>query len=515
MAGYTVTGSDNMSDLDLSTILNGTITTNNSTTLAVTATDGTVYTFTGNFTGGSGATFPTGGTITGWASSATSGTTSITGVQLSVATFDHDLQTNNSMGLLHTMLGGNFDYHVEDGNGNDQLLGFAGNDTYGFGGTFDGSDAVNGGGGYNTVILNGDYSAGLGIAADSLTKVQELQLLGNNGYSIAFDAGAVQGVNRLMVDATDIGPGIGADINGGAESIGFNFQLGDLTDSYIFGGAGNNIFNGGGSGNTLDGGAGNDRFIFGNGFDGTDQINGGGGTNSVFLSGDYSSGVTFGAGALVNIQHLVLEGAAGVNNYDVTLNAANVTSGDTLTIAGHNTTSSNTLTVDASATSGKITFDGGASTDTFIGGSGENYFKTGTGVETLTGGGSSDRFTFSSVANSTGPTFDTIDSFNALNDHFILGGHVTGIDAAVTAGSLSASTFNADLTADLGPTQLTANHAVLFTPNSGTYAGDTFLVVDSNGQAGYTAGQDLVVELNGATNLSSLSSGNFYTHNFG
>jgi hypothetical protein len=54
----------------------------------------------------------------------------------------------------------------------------------------------------------------------------------------------------------------------------------------------------------------------------------------------------------------------------------------------------------------------------------------------------------------------------------------------------------------------------LFTPNAGTYAGDTFLAVDSNGQAGYTAGQDIVVELNGATNLGSLGSHNFYYHDY-
>ena len=191
-----------------------------------------------------------------------------------------------------------------------------------------------------------------------------------------------------------------------------------------------------------------------------------------------------------------------------------VTSGDKLRIVGHNTDSSNDLTVDASATSGKLVFVGGVSTDTFTGGSGDNVFQTGSGVENLTGGGSSDRFAFSSVANSTGPTFDTIDWFNAMNDHFVLGTQITGIDATVATGSLSATTFNADMTADLGSTQLTANHAVLFTPNAGTYAGDTFLAVDSNGQAGYTAGQDIVVELNGATNLGSLGSHNFYYHDY-
>ena len=135
-----------------------------------------------------------------------------------------------------------------------------------------------------------------------------------------------------------------------------------------------------------------------------------------------------------------------------------VTSGDTLRIVGHNTDSSNDLTVDASATSGKLVFVGGVSTDTFTGGSGDNVFQTGSGVENLTGGGSSDRFAFSSVANSTGPTFDTIDWFNAMNDHFVLGTQITGIDATVATGSLSATTFNADMTADLEQTPINPIH---------------------------------------------------------
>jgi hypothetical protein len=516
MADYSVTGNDNMSTLDLSTIQNGTITTNNSTTLTVTATDGTVYTFTGNFTGGSGATFPTGGTITDWSSTAIGGATvDITGLDLAVKAFDHDLQTNNTTNLYHAMFSGADYFQLANGDGANIVSGYGGDDTFGFGSSFGGTDSVNGGAGYNTVRLDGNYTAGSTMAADTLTHVQELQLYGNHTYVVTMDAGAVQNVNQLLVDASAIAAGNTLDFNGSAENIGFNFQLGGVTDADVSGGAGKNVFNGGGSENTLTGGAGNDKFIFAGGFDGTDSINGEAGTNSVYLAGDYSAGVTFGANSLVNIQHLVLEGDAGADNYNLTLNAANVTSGDTLTIAGHNTTSSNELTVDASATSGKLVFDGGASTDNFTGGTGENIFSTGSGIETLTGGGSTDRFAFSSVANSTGPTFDTIDSFNALNDHFILGTHVTGIDAAVNTGSLSASTFNADLMADLGPTQLTANHAVLFTASAGTYAGDTFLVVDSNGQAGYTAGQDLVVELNGASNLSSLNAGNFYTHGFG
>jgi hypothetical protein len=516
MASYTVTGNDNMSALDLSTIENGTITTNNSTTLTITATDGTVYTLTGNFTGGGGATFPTGGTITGWTSSATDGSTvDIASLNLAVKAFDHDLQDNSTSNLLHAMFSGDDHFDATAGTGGDILSGYGANDTFDFGSTFGGTDAANGGGGNNTVVLNGDYSNGLTIGAGALTDIQELQLFGDDTYDVTLAAGAVSGVRQMIVDVDRPGAGDALNFNASAEDTGFYFKLGGITDSTVTGGAGNNVFYGAGSGdNTLVGGAGNDKFIFGAGFNGTDSINGGGGTNSVILNGNHTSDVTLGANSLVNIQHLVLEGDAGANNYDLTLNAANDSGSNSLAVVAHDTDSSDDLTVNGSAATGKLVFDGGAATDNFTGGSGVNIFNTGSGVETLTGGGSHDHFIFSSVANSTGPTFDTIDRFNALNDHFVLGTQITGIDPAVTTGSLSASTFNADLTADLGPSQLAADHAVLFTANAGTYAGDTFLVIDMNGQAGYQAGQDIVIELNNATHLSSLSAGNFYTHAF-
>jgi len=77
----------------------------------------------------------------------------------------------------------------------------------------------------------------------------------------------------------------------------------------------------------------------------------------------------------------------------------------------------------------------------------------------------------------------------------------------VTSGKLSTATFNSDLAADLGATKLGADHAVLFTASKGDLAGDTFLVVDLNGTAGYQAGQDLVIRLTGAT--GTLATANF------
>ena len=135
---------------------------------------------------------------------------------------------------------------------------------------------------------------------------------------------------------------------------------------------------------------------------------------------------------------------------------------------------------------------------------------TGGANDTIDVGAALTTFAFQSVANSTGAKFDTIANANFSHDEFdasLCGNVITGINAAVIAGALSSLTFDANLAADLGASQLGANHAVLFTASSGTLSGDTFLIVDCNGTAGYQAGADLVMRLTGAT--GTLSTANF------
>jgi hypothetical protein len=65
---------------------------------------------------------------------------------------------------------------------------------------------------------------------------------------------------------------------------------------------------------------------------------------------------------------------------------------------------------------------------------------------------------------------------------------VTNVEVLLNAASL-----DSDLAAALAG--LNANHAVQFTADSGTLAGHNFEVIDTNGIAGYQAGQDMVIEL--------------------
>ena len=107
-----------------------------------------------------------------------------------------------------------------------------------------------------------------------------------------------------------------------------------------------------------------------------------------------------------------------------------------------------------------------------------------------------------------------ITGFNASLDMIELKGSlaaVSVVNAAVTTGALGASTFDTNLAHFIGASQLSAHGAVVYTPTSGNLVGDTFLIVDANGVAGYQAGQDLVIELSHGTNLASLGLSNFET----
>jgi hypothetical protein len=66
------------------------------------------------------------------------------------------------------------------------------------------------------------------------------------------------------------------------------------------------------------------------------------------------------------------------------------------------------------------------------------------------------------------------------------------MDAAVSH-SLSTATFDSDLSAIAA--SMKSNDAVFFHAGDGDYSGKGFLVVDFNGEAGYQAGQDLVIQI--------------------
>ena len=115
---------------------------------------------------------------------------------------------------------------------------------------------------------------------------------------------------------------------------------------------------------------------------------------------------------------------------------------------------------------------------------------------------------YGQASDSSSNKFDTITDFDATVDRIDTWTKVYGVDPAVNTGKLWNSTFDSNLTTILSG-KLKAHHAVLVTPDAGTYAGQQFLVIDTNGVAGYQAGTDLVIRLTSPANLLSLNSGTF------
>ena len=277
------------------------------------------------------------------------------------------------------------------------------------------------------------------------------------------------------------------------------------------------IASGGGS-VSLTGGSGSDTFKFAGNLAKSSTLDGGGGTNTVVLNGDYtgSHALVFGATTMVNVQKLTL--SAG-HSYNLKTNDATVAAGQKLTVDASTLGATDSLTFNGSAeTDGKFviiggagidTLTGGKGADTITGGSGADKITGGGGADSLTGGAGADTFIYKAASDSTSTKYDTITGFDATSDKIDTWFKVTGVNTALTTGALNSGTnFNANLKTAIG-SHLTAHHAIEFTPNSGSLAGQHFLIVDVNGTAGYQAGSDLVINLVSPTHMTSLAVGTF------
>jgi Ca2+-binding RTX toxin-like protein len=159
----------------------------------------------------------------------------------------------------------------------------------------------------------------------------------------------------------------------------------------------------------------------------------------------------------------------------------------------------------------KDRLNGNPGNDHLNGGDGNDLLDGGAGADVMDGGAGRDRFHYGPKGGpeaSTGTSYDTIVNFDASEDK--IGFHFTVNQVnAVGSGHLSDATFETDLANAVGSGQMSANQAALFNPDSGDHSGETFLVVDQNGTAGYQAGEDYVIRLDSALNMQDFGTGSF------
>jgi Ca2+-binding RTX toxin-like protein len=151
----------------------------------------------------------------------------------------------------------------------------------------------------------------------------------------------------------------------------------------------------------------------------------------------------------------------------------------------------------------------GSGNDTLFGGTGNDTLFGGLGRDLLSGGAGNDAYLFNSAADSNVTVgsngaavlnYDTLFGFTGGEDTIQVNGQSYDVFTAGQNGRLDDATFNDDLAAAFG--NIGGNAAVTFTATSGNHAGETFMVLNTDGVAGYQAGTDLVLHLAAVSDLT-------------
>ena len=149
--------------------------------------------------------------------------------------------------------------------------------------------------------------------------------------------------------------------------------------------------------------------------------------------------------------------------------------------------------------------------DQIAGGKGADSISGGLGADRMQGGDGADSVVFDTALDSSSVFYDRISDFDSAHDKFVFDDAITGVDAHIVDGRLSNRFFDVNLADATDHNHLLAHHAVLFTPDAGGHAGQTFLIVDLNGDAGYQIGEDAVIQLTDTSHLAGFGMGNFTT----
>jgi Ca2+-binding RTX toxin-like protein len=303
--------------------------------------------------------------------------------------------------------------------GNDTVNAGTGNDTILAGAAFTSTDRIDGGSettdvtDLDTLVLNGNYAAGVTLGTTTLLNVESIVVSAGNSYSLTTNNATVANAT-LSIDGSALGAANTLTVNASAET--------EANSNYtITGGSGNDTFTGGAGGDyfdisfggsdTVNGGGGRDTIYAGAQLNAADLVDGGAGIDFVYLNGNYGAGFTFGATTITNVEVLVAQAGS---NYNLTMNNGNLGAGQQMTVDGFALGGANTLTVNASAetdATASYALSGGAGNDAFTGGIGNDILTGNAGNDVLTGRAGNDVFDFN-VLTDRGTTGDTITDFS-------------------------------------------------------------------------------------------------------
>ncbi len=143
--------------------------------------------------------------------------------------------------------------------GDDFASGGAGDDTFVLGAALNASDRLDGGSGFNTLSLDGDYSAGIVLGSPTVTHIQRVQLASGHSYSLSDTFLSDSG--HLQIQGGSLGAGDALFFDGSAGDA-LELHSGAGNDHLIGSGGLDRIVGGNGA-DTITGGSGNDLFVYG------------------------------------------------------------------------------------------------------------------------------------------------------------------------------------------------------------------------------------------------------------
>lgn len=316
--------------------------------------------------------------------------------------------------------------------GEDTIKAGDGDDTVNMGAALDAGDQIDGGAGVDTLTLDGDYSAGLVLAADTIRNIEAISLAGGNDYGLTLTDGNLTGLDKLAIYASGVkGDRLTLDGSALGGDHGLELHLSNEIARVTGGGGSDTVFVSGTGRINFQGGDGRDFLLIYRAITRGDHFDGGPADDADSLGLYVGSTIKFAGNAMSQIRQLALHGG----NYDLTMADGNVAAGETLTIFANDLFAGEFSRFDAHAErDGHIEYLGAVEADTVVGGrsgdnligfDGDDLLTGGRGADYLTGGDGADHFIYLA-------TTDSVDSFGIDEISDLQAGDVIDLSAVDT-----------------------------------------------------------------------------------
>ncbi len=146
--------------------------------------------------------------------------------------------------------------------GSDNVTGSSLDDVFLLGAALNPGDSINGGDGFDQVVLDGDYSAGIILGKNTITNVATVILSPGHDYKITTHDNTVANGASITFDASALAPINAVTINAAAEKSATVIFLGGAGNDVFTGGKGADVFVGNAGADTETGGKGADLFQY-------------------------------------------------------------------------------------------------------------------------------------------------------------------------------------------------------------------------------------------------------------